>query len=176
MYVGARTNTVLTPTTHKGYTTMTIYSYKTLISEAGTPYLSADHSYHVDDRHTYNTPDDIAEFIQNSLDIQHCAEEYLYVLCFDTCNHLIGCFEASHGNVNTSIVSNREIMQKSLLIGAVKIALTHNHPADDLSPSDLDIQATKTVKEACKTIGIKFLDHIIVARSGYYSMKTQGEL
>ena len=155
---------------------MTIHSYKTLISEAGTPYLATDRSYHVDGRYTYKTPDDIAEFIQDSLGIQHCAEEYLYVLCFDTSNHLIGCFETSHGNVNTSLVSIREIMQKSLLIGAVKIALTHNHPSDDLTPSNYDTEATKKVKTACDILGITMLDHIIVGRSGWCSLNNQGVL
>ena len=155
---------------------MIIHSYKTLISDEGTPYLSAQHSYHIDGRHTYDTPDKIAEFIMQSLDIKDCAEEYLYVLCFDTANHLIGCFEASHGNVKTAIVSNREIMQKALLIGAVGIVLTHNHPSDSLSPSPQDFDATRLVKEAGDVLEITLLDHIIVSKSGWYSMQEQGDM
>ena len=152
---------------------MTIHSYKTLLHETGVPYLATDHSYEVDGRQSYSTPEDITSFILQSLKIQNCAEEYLYVICFNTRNRLIGCFEASHGNINTSLVSVREIMQKALMIGAVKIALTHNHPGGDSTPSDYDIQSTKTLKEACNIMGIELLDHIIVSQTGWYSMKDQ---
>jgi len=152
---------------------MTIHSYKTLLHETGVPYLATDHSYEVDGRQDYSTPQDIANFILQSLKIQNCAEEYLYVICFNTRNHLIGCFEASHGTVSTSLVSTREIMQKALMIGAVKIALTHNHPSGDSTPSDHDIQTTKVLSEACNLLGIDLLDHIIVSHSGWYSMKDQ---
>ena len=64
-------------------------------------------------------------------------------------------------------------MQKALMIGAVKIALTHNHPGGDSTPSDSDIQSTKTLKEACNIMGIELLDHIIVSQTGWYSMKDQ---
>lgn len=149
---------------------MKIHSYKVLLNEAGTPYLAKDHSYIIDGRYTYDTPDIIADFVTASLGIQSCAEEYLYVLCFDSRNHLIGCFESSHGTVNSSLCSAREIIQKALLIGAVKIALTHNHPGDDPAPSDYDISSTKTLQQACGILGIEVLDHIIVSRSGRYSM------
>lgn len=150
---------------------MTIHSYKTLLHETGVPYLATDHAYEVDGRQDYSTPQDIADFILQSLKIQNCAEEYLYVICFNTRSHLIGCFEASHGTVNNSIVSTREIMQKALMIGAIKIAFTHNHPSGDCTPSEYDIQSTEIVKEACNVLGIELLDHIIVSQTGWLSLK-----
>lgn len=153
---------------------MTVHSYRTLLHEDGTPYLATDRSYEVDGRRTYSTPDDVAEFIRTALRIQQCAEEYLYVLYFDTRCHLIGCCEASHGTVSTSLVSNREILQKALLLGAVSIAVTHNHPSGDTTPSECDIQATASLKDACRLLGIELLDHIIVSQESWCSLKEQG--
>ena len=145
---------------------MSVQSFITLLSESGNPYLAADRSYAVDGRLVYSTPAAIEEFVRMHLRIQDCAEEYLYVLCFDSRNHLIGLFEASHGTVAYSLVSNREILQKALLIGAVSITLTHNHPGNDPTPSEQDIQTTNSLTEACGIIGIGIMDHIVISRSG----------
>lgn len=150
---------------------MKIYSYVSMLNESGNPYLEKSTSYKVDGRRTYTHQDDVAEFIYNSLHLQDYAEEYMWVMCFDNIGHLIGCFELSHGNVDSSIATPREIFQKSLMIGAVKIVLAHNHPGNDPSPSGEDIKATRRIVEAGQIIGIKVLDHFVVAKSGYVSMK-----
>ena len=150
---------------------MTVHSYRTLLQEDGTPYLETEHSYETDGRKCYNTPDEIADFITANLQIQHCAEEYVYLLSLDNQNHLTGLAEISHGTVAASLMSPREIMQKALLLGAVKIALTHNHPGGDPTPSGDDIRSTKVVGEACRILGIGLLDHLIVSQSGWRSMR-----
>ena len=71
---------------------------------------------------------------------------------------------------DTSIASNREIMQKALLLGAVKIALTHNHPSGDLELSSLDIRTTQDLKRACEILGLQLIDHIIVTKDAWCSM------
>jgi len=150
---------------------MKVYSYATFLNETGNPYIKPVTSYNVDGRKTYNTYEDVTEFICTSLGIQNCAEEYLYVLCFDAKKHLIGCFEASHGTVNASLISNREIMQKSLMIGAVSIIITHNHPSGDCTPSADDIKATQQLINAGYIVGIAVNDHIIVSRESYLSLR-----
>jgi DNA repair protein RadC len=148
---------------------MKVNSYKTMLSEARTPYLVTEKSFKVDGRRRYDRPDLVVDFIKTSLCIQNCAEEYMYCLCLDNAAHLIGLFEIAHGTVNGARYSNREILQKALLIGAVNIIVTHNHPSGILDPSDSDMKGTKNLCEACKIIGIDLLDHIIVTREWYYS-------
>ena len=155
---------------------MTIHSYRTLLREDGTPYLAMDREFQANGRRVYSAPDDLAGFVRDSLRLQDCAEEYLYLLCFDTAGHMIGCAEASHGTVNMSLVSNREILQKALLLGAVRIALAHNHPSGDTTPSSQDIEATASLKTAADILGISLIDHIIVSRNGWTSLKALGLL
>jgi DNA repair protein RadC len=84
-------------------------------------------------------------------------------------------FELSHGNVNSSIVSVREMFQKALLANAVSIIVMHNHPSGDCKPSREDIKVTERMVEAGKLIGVEVLDHIIVGKD-YYSLKEHGYL
>ena len=150
---------------------MKIYRYIALLNETGNPYLEKDRPYQIDGRKVYTSPDMLVDFIKADLGIHRCAEEHVYVLCLDNRGHMIGCFEGSHGTVNLSLISPREIFQKALLIVAVSIILTHNHPGNNSAPSKEDIAATKRVKEAGEIIGIKLLDHIIVTMDGYTSMR-----
>jgi len=150
---------------------MKVCVYKTLLNEDGTPYLAEERSYETDGWKEFTTPDEIADFITTHLQIQRCAEEYVYLLCFDNRNHLTGLAEISHGTVAVSLMSSREVLQKALLLGAVKIVLTHNHPGGDPTPSGEDINSTKAIGEACHILGIELLDHLIVSQSGWRSMR-----
>ena len=148
---------------------MKIYNYVTMIGEDNLPFMKKVNGFNVDGRKKYTSPDVIVDFIKDGIGIQNCAEEYLYCLCLDTAGHMIGCFEVSHGTVNCSLGSPREIFQKALMLGAVSIIITHNHPSDDVTPSKADIDLTNKIKSAGDIIGIRLLDHIIVSRSYYYS-------
>ena len=97
------------------------------------------------------------------------------MICMNTKNKIIGVFEISHGNANSSIVGVREIFQKALLANAMSIIVMHNHPSGDCTPSREDIEVTKRIVEAGKIIGVEVLDHIIVGDS-YCSLKEKGYL
>lgn len=153
---------------------MKIYSYVSMLRDNGNPYLESSREFKVDGRKTYTNPDVVAEFIYSGLKLDRCADEYTYCLCLDIKGHLIGLFEVSHGTVNGTVVSPREVYQKALLLGAVSIILTHNHPSGDPTPSRDDITVTRKIKEAGKLVDVPLLDHVIVARSGYYSMQSEG--
>jgi DNA repair protein RadC len=122
------------------------------------------------------SPDDVSYFARNFLSMHEESEEYLYMICMNTKNRIIGVFELSHGNVNSSVFSVREIFQKALLANAVSIILMHNHPSGDPNPSRQDIDATKRAVEAGNIIGVQVLDHIIIGDGSYVSLKEKGYL
>ena len=84
---------------------------------------------------------------------------------------LTSVFEISHGTVKMSVVSPREVFQKALLANAVAIVLLHNHPSGDPTPSKQDINVTKRLMEAGDIIGVNVLDHLVIGRPGYFSLK-----
>lgn len=122
------------------------------------------------------SPEDANSVATSFMRLHEEPEEYLYMICMNTKNKIIGVFEISHGTVNSSLFSVREIFQKALLANAVSIILMHNHPSGDPTPSREDIVVTERAKEAGKLIGIDILDHIIVGDGRYCSLKERGNI
>ncbi|MFA6224698.1 MAG: JAB domain-containing protein [Methanoregula sp.] len=52
----------------------------------------------------------------------------------------------------------------------------HNHPSGSLEPSPQDLAITTQLREAGLLLGIQLIDHIVVTKSGYLSMKERGLL
>lgn len=119
------------------------------------------------------SPEDANDIARGFIKLHEESEEYLYMICMNVKNKIIGVFEVSHGNVNSSVVGVREIFQKALLANAVNIIVMHNHPSGDPKPSREDIEVTKRLVEAGKILGVQVLDHIIVG-DGYCSLKEKG--
>ncbi len=117
-----------------------------------------------------DSPSAIVQMFNSVFGLDHMAEEYVYLAAFSTVYKVLGVFEVSHGTVNTSPASPREIFIRLLLSGASCFAICHNHPSGDCKPSDDDIRITKRLQECANLMGITFTDHIITG-SGYYSFK-----
>ena len=73
-----------------------------------------------------------------------------------------------------SLVHPREVFQAAIAKCGASIVLIHNHPSGDTTPSDADITLTKRLIKAGGILGIEVLDHVIVARKNYLSMKNKG--
>lgn len=157
---------------------MNIPKYEVRINSSMEVYLAESGFYKIDGRRVYNNPSDLSEFFGDVIGIRNAADEYVYVACLDTKCHIVSCFEASHGSCNASIFPIREILQKALIGNAVNIVVGHNHPSGDYTPSSDDITATDRLVKAGDIVGIKVLDHIIVAANtdGYYSFKVCREI
>lgn len=154
---------------------MRVIKYKTILTDAKRAVLEKEFSVNCPEiDRKMNGPDKVVRLARDFLRLHEQTEEYLYMVCMNVKLELIGVFELSHGNVNSSIVSVREIFQKALLANAVSIIVMHNHPSGDPSPSREDIQVTKRMKEAGALLGVEVLDHIIIGRPGYSSLKDKG--
>ena len=55
-------------------------------------------------------------------------------------------------------------------LNAKKFIILHNHPNGNDRPSKEDIEFTKKIKECSDMLGIKFVDHIIIAKGKYRSL------
>ena len=52
--------------------------------------------------------------------------------------------------------------------------MVHNHPSGDPTPSRADIDMTKQVIEAARSLSLQIHDHLIVGREGVASFKQLG--
>ncbi len=110
------------------------------------------------------------------LRIDRRAEEFVYAIAVDSANIPMGIFEVSHGNINQSIISPREIFVRLLLIGASNFFLLHNHPSGNTSPSKEDVAVTKRISDVGKLMNLQLLDHLIIGVNDYRSLREDGVL
>ena len=79
------------------------------------------------------------------------------------------------GTLTASLVHPREVFRDAIRSAAAAIVLVHNHPSGDPSPSAEDRSVTERLRSAGALLGIRVLDHVIVADSGYFSFREAGE-
>ena len=108
--------------------------------------------------------------------MQDLDTEEAWILLMNQNYKLLKAERLSHGGITETAVDVRIIMKEALLHNATIIALCHNHPSNNISPSRDDDLLTKRIKGACDIMRIYFLDHIIVCDGIYYSYKEQGRL
>ncbi len=120
------------------------------------------------------TTPDIAADILAGLS-KHDREE-VRVLYMNSANRIIGVETAHIGSVNSSICSPHEVYKTALLLNATGVMMAHNHPSGNANPSNADIESANQFKAAGKTVGVKFLDSIIITDDAYYSLQQEGHL
>jgi DNA repair protein RadC len=97
--------------------------------------------------------------------------ERLYVIALNARSAILGVNEAGMGGSESCPVDRRNVLKFALLANARSIILGHNHSSGDPTPSAEDVELTLAVASAAEQVGIKLLDHVIVAPSGgHYSM------
>ncbi|MCF8462502.1 MAG: DNA repair protein RadC [Rickettsiaceae bacterium] len=112
----------------------------------------------------------VIEYLKTSMG--HNKTEQFRVLFLNKKNILIADELQEVGTVDQTPVYPREILKRALFHEASAIILVHNHPSGTSEPSKADIQLTNKILEACKAINISLHDHIIVAKDGFYSFKS----
>ena len=101
--------------------------------------------------------------------------EIFVAVALDARNRAIGSNIVSVGTLTTSLVHPREIFKFAILAGAATIALAHNHPSGDPTPSKEDVDLTRRMVQAGELVGIEVIDHVILALGGEWeSLRERG--
>ena len=85
-------------------------------------------------------------------------------------NEVIREITVAVGCLTGSLVHPREVFQPAVRDSAAAVILVHNHPSGDPTPSPEDVQLTERLVEAGRILGIRVLDHVVVAHGGYASL------
>lgn len=107
-------------------------------------------------------------------ELQHQSREQFRVLFLDKKNQLIQDEQMAVGTVDQAPVYPREIARRALELSASALILVHNHPSGDATPSRADIDMTREIIDALAPLDIRVHDHLIAAKSGVTSFKTEG--
>lgn len=109
--------------------------------------------------------------------------EKFWVLCLNRKNRLIKCVEITSGTATATLAHPREVFRTAIRESSSAIVCAHNHPSGDPAPSAPDVQITKQLREAARTVDIELLDHVILGRTsadplgrGHFSFRSAGML
>ena len=95
--------------------------------------------------------------------------ELFKVIAVDGKNAYINETTISKGILDASLVHPREVFKFALNENASAIFLVHNHPSGIIKPSEDDLKVTERLQSAGELMGIRVIDHIIIAETGFYS-------
>ncbi len=124
------------------------------------------------DRPTVTSPADAANLLMTEM--AFLEQEHLRLILLDTRNHVLSTPTIYIGSLNTSVLRVGELFRPAIKENAAAIIVTHNHPSGDPSPSPEDIRVTSQIVSAGKLLDIDVLDHIIVGRQKFVSLKERG--
>lgn len=102
--------------------------------------------------------------------------EEAWVVLLNNSFRLIKKVRVSQGGLTETLVDVRRVIREAILVNATAVVLCHNHPSGNRRPSAADDSLTKQLNEACRTMRIKLVDHLIIVEGGYYSYADNGKL
>ena len=100
--------------------------------------------------------------------------EEFWVLLLNQNYRLIKKVRVSHGGITETAVDIRIIIREAVLVNATILAVCHNHPSGNLTPSKADDELTRSIKHACELMRIFFMDHVVITDGQYYSYHELG--
>jgi DNA repair protein RadC len=95
--------------------------------------------------------------------------EEFWVLYLNNSNKIMYKNQLSSGGITGTLVDVRMLFKKALELSSVAVILCHNHPSGSLKPSKSDIDLTKKIQQAGKSLDIKILDHLLITEKAYFS-------
>lgn len=108
--------------------------------------------------------------------IGNLEHEEVWILLVNRRNQVIKEVKLSSGTAIASLFDVKTAIKHALLEDADGVILSHNHPSGGVTPSIQDDQITKELKDACKFMKLRMLDHVIVTDTSYFSYHEEGRL
>ncbi|GAB3627791.1 JAB domain-containing protein [Pandoraea terrae] len=125
-------------------------------------------------RDALSSPDAVHAYLRLSL--AHRTRECFACLFLNVRNEVIDTQILFEGTLTETSVYPREVVAEALRQHAAAVIVAHNHPSGNPQPSVADLQLTRRLGEALAMLDIRLLDHVIVGRSGVYSLAAHGQM
>lgn len=111
---------------------------------------------------------DVAAFVSSSL--RDLRRERVVVVPCDALDRPLCIVHVSDGALDHSLLPVREILNAVIRVDGRGFALAHNHPSGDPLPSDADKRSTSRLRTAANLVGLRMLDHIVIAGDTWKSV------
>ena len=127
--------------------------------------------YEEDPNRKVTTPEEVLPILKP---IRDHDQEHFVCITLNGAGKILNSRVITIGLLNHSLVHPRETFRAAISDNAASIIVAHNHPSGSFEPSSQDILITTQLKEAGNILGIAVLDHIIVTKTGYVSLRETG--
>lgn len=116
---------------------------------------------------------EVYEYYKNNINPY---QECFYCLYLDSAKKVLKEKKLFMGTTNRSMVHPRDVFKEAYIQNATAFICVHNHPNGDVTPSKDDIITTDRLNQIGILLGIKLVDHVIVAENTYYSFLENGKI
>ncbi|MBM3214052.1 DNA repair protein RadC [Candidatus Poribacteria bacterium] len=118
-----------------------------------------------------DSPRAIYEYVRKAM--EDLPQEHGVVLCLNAKLYAAHVEVVSKGTANATLLYPRDVFRVAVQQNASAIVLVHCHPSGDPTPSEEDLKATQNLYKASRLLDIPIVDHLVVGREGYVSLKEQ---
>jgi DNA repair protein RadC len=125
-----------------------------------------------DERLQIRSPTDAADLLM--LEMGHLDQEHLRTVLLDTKNRVQQVATIYIGSVNSALIRVGEVFKDAIRRNSTALIVAHNHPSGDPTPSPEDILVTRQIVDAGKLLDIEVLDHLVIGRGRWVSMRERG--
>jgi DNA repair protein RadC len=125
-----------------------------------------------DERPQIRSPADAANLVMSEMGLLE--QEHLRVMLLDTKNRVLDTPTVYQGSLNTSLIRVGELFRDAIRTNCAALIVVHNHPSGDPTPSPEDVAVTRQIVEAGKLLDVEVLDHLIIGRQRFVSLKERG--
>jgi DNA repair protein RadC len=122
-----------------------------------------------EDRPQISSPTDAANLVLADMGLLE--QEQLRLMLLDTKNRVLEIPTVYVGNLNTSLIRVGELFRYALRANCAGMIVVHNHPSGDPTPSPEDVHVTERIVEAGELMDVEVMDHLIIGRQRFVSMK-----
>lgn len=123
-------------------------------------------------RDQVKSPCDAAGFLMARMGLLD--QEELWGICLSTKNHVLKIHRIYQGSLNASIVRVGEVYREALKLNAAALIVAHNHPSGAVDPSPEDVLLTRQLIDAGQLLDVELLDHLVLGKGQWLSMKERG--
>lgn len=124
---------------------------------------------HIIENRRIDTPQTVFDLCK---DITADTQENVIALLLNTRFELLRKVKIHKGTISSVVISPRDILHLVLKNDCSAFILVHNHPSGVSQPSDEDFRATQNLANICKELNIQFVDHIVIAKCEFTSIRS----
>jgi DNA repair protein RadC len=124
------------------------------------------------ERPQVRSPADAAQLLMAEMALLE--QEHLRLVLLDTKNAVLSIPTVYVGSLNTSMIRVGELFRFALKENCAAVIVAHNHPSGDPTPSPEDVLVTRRIVEAGQLLDVEVLDHLVIGRGRFVSLKERG--